>query len=633
MRQAGVKLARGLAGLTVGVALIAPATAPAGLRPVGGSLNVDPANATYRSDIATVDGVPHMAVLDVDRNTGHPGPLRVRRLDGSDWSFVGGDLRKPPALNPDSPSIASRNGEPWVAATEQPTNGLNRVFVTRFDGTNWVRVTDVLNEDPNHDAVTPELAFVKYLSLFPTPYVAFSETDGTHYLLRVKRLKSDGTWELVGGTLNQDPSTNAGYPEIAVSAGRNPSVYIGWRETSAGFTRLYVAKLNADDTWSVLGGALSEATSNLLHLVVVDGAPWVAFTEPQDGIQRVRVRRWDGTNWVAVGPSLLNVEPVTNGYATGLQSVGGSVYVLFNQVVDSGLHIRAYLKRFDGADWVKVGDPLGAPGESVSADGLAGVGAIPYVAFKDSGTPQQRRVAREEAPVCQSSSLDVTFNTAPLAVPLSCDEGARRITGSPGHGTLSDLDAPGGTVRYAPAAGFTGPDAFTFTAYDGALESAPATVSLNVLGPTGDEGKTSVARPQLSALRRSRAAFAVGAGGTPLSARTAARRKARPRGTTFSFGLSVDAKVTVAIQRVRTGRKVGKRCLAPTRARARKPRCLRLVAAGTLSRTGHAGLNRVAFTGRIGRRALSPGAYRAVFTAANAAGRSTPRTIGFEVVR
>jgi uncharacterized repeat protein (TIGR01451 family) len=51
------------------------------------------------------------------------------------------------------------------------------------------------------------------------------------------------------------------------------------------------------------------------------------------------------------------------------------------------------------------------------------------------------------------------------------------VTGGPDHGTLTG-DAP--NLTYEPAAGFDGPDSFTFVATDGALTSDPATISVNV---------------------------------------------------------------------------------------------------------------------------------------------------------
>jgi len=53
---------------------------------------------------------------------------------------------------------------------------------------------------------------------------------------------------------------------------------------------------------------------------------------------------------------------------------------------------------------------------------------------------------------------------------------------------------------------------------------------------------------------------------------------------------------------------------------------------GTLRRTGTKGRNRIRFSGRIGKRSLRPGRYRAVIAATDAAGnRSTLRRTRFRV--
>jgi hypothetical protein len=56
-----------------------------------------------------------------------------------------------------------------------------------------------------------------------------------------------------------------------------------------------------------------------------------------------------------------------------------------------------------------------------------------------------------------------------------------QLVSSVAHGTLS-LAANGGFV-YTPAAGYTGPDAFTYRASDGQATSAPSTVSVTVTAP------------------------------------------------------------------------------------------------------------------------------------------------------
>jgi hypothetical protein len=91
--------------------------------------------------------------------------------------------------------------------------------------------------------------------------------------------------------------------------------------------------------------------------------------------------------------------------------------------------------------------------------------------------------------------------------------------------------------------------------------------------------------------------------------------------------------VKIAIQTTARGRRVGRSCKPESHKLRRKRRCTRTLAIGTLTRSGHVGLNRVSFTGRIGGKALKPGRYRAVFTAIDTAGKSAPRSLSFTIVR
>jgi CSLREA domain-containing protein len=136
--------------------------------------------------------------------------------------------------------------------------------------------------------------------------------------------------------------------------------------------------------------------------------------------------------------------------------------------------------------------------------------------------------------------------------------------------------------------------------------------------------------PVLTRVSLSTSVFTVGSKRTPVSAR--ARR--HKRGTTIRFTLSEPATVKIAIQRAAAGRRKGKRCVKPTRKLRKAKNCTRYNGVGTLTRTGKAGANKVAFSGRIGTRKLTTGTYRAVLGATDAAGNhSTTRTVKFRIVR
>jgi hypothetical protein len=161
----------------------------------------------------------------------------------------------------------------------------------------------------------------------------------------------------------------------------------------------------------------------------------------------------------------------------------------------------------------------------------------------------------------------------------------------------------------------------TATATDAAGNSANASGLTALNGP-----------PTLQALTMLRRVFAIAASPTAIEAQ---RRRRPKRGTAFRYSVSEPSRVTIGIQRILPGKRVGARCRKPAPRLKRRRSCKRYVRAGrTLVRNVPAGRIRTNFSGRIGRRALRPGRYRATLVATDSAGlRSSPRTITFRVVR
>jgi len=129
--------------------------------------------------------------------------------------------------------------------------------------------------------------------------------------------------------------------------------------------------------------------------------------------------------------------------------------------------------------------------------------------------------------------------------------------------------------------------------------SGPVGATLPPLGPLA-----------LSGLRVTNRSFAVARRSTPAvgQAQAAVSRK---RGTSFLFRLNRAGTVTIRIKRLRHSGRVVK-----------------------LTRSSRAGANRVRFSGRVGRRTLRPGRYRATLTAVDQAGsRSKPSALTFRIVR
>jgi hypothetical protein len=201
--------------------------------------------------------------------------------------------------------------------------------------------------------------------------------------------------------------------------------------------------------------------------------------------------------------------------------------------------------------------------------------------------------------------------------------------------SLGGTDIPGATANsYTPSAAGDYRCRVSASNFVGSAvqTSTPRTITLSPSTPPGS-GTTPGSGPgvpTISAVQETNSVFAVGSGSTPLTGTTARRHL---RGTVFSFQLDQPATVRIAIQRTASGRLVGRNCRSYRRSLRHKRRCTRMATVAQLSRSARAGLNRVAFSGRIRGKALKRGRYQAVFTASDSAGSSTGKALSFTIVK
>jgi hypothetical protein len=148
-------------------------------------------------------------------------------------------------------------------------------------------------------------------------------------------------------------------------------------------------------------------------------------------------------------------------------------------------------------------------------------------------------------------------------------------------------------------------------------------------GPGGVPDRTP---PVLSRVRLSPARFRVG------KARTAvAARRVVVRGTLLRFVSSEAGRLSIAIERAKPGRKVkrhGRSSCRAVRKAVRRGRCTVSVRVATLTRAIKPGSGSVAFSGRVGAKALAPGVYALTLTARDAAGNaSKPVRLAFTILK
>ena len=213
---------------------------------------------------------------------------------------------------------------------------------------------------------------------------------------------------------------------------------------------------------------------------------------------------------------------------------------------------------------------------------------------------------------------------ATAAMPLFVDAASGDFREAPGSPTIDAGAADpsngplalGGAPRTVGAATDIGADEFVPAppAADGGTTSGVGTTAGGGGGGTAGAGDT--VAPRLAGLGL-------------------ARSFARARGTTIRFTLSEPATVMLIAARRAPGRRVGATCRPITRANRARPRCVRLVVLGRLVVHGHAGLNRIAFHGRLAAgRLLHPGTFLLIAHATDAAGNpGAPRSVRFVITR
>lgn len=110
-------------------------------------------------------------------------------------------------------------------------------------------------------------------------------------------------------------------------------------------------------------------------------------------------------------------------------------------------------------------------------------------------------------------------------------------------------------------------------------------------------------------------------------AHVSTKTKGLPIGTRFSFELSEAATVTLTFTRSLGGRRVGKKCVAPSKHNQHARHCTRTVVAGIYKLAAGRGLTTIRFYGRLSKyEKLSPGAYTLEAGATAASGQHASAT-------
>ncbi len=220
-----------------------------------------------------------------------------------------------------------------------------------------------------------------------------------------------------------------------------------------------------------------------------------------------------------------------------------------------------------------------------------------------------------------AGALDGSFGTGGFSIPtIGTTDGAQAVTtDSAGNPVIAGFGTPTGA-----------PDTDAMTAR--LLGSTPP---LSGGGGGGGGGGPPGTAPILSHVAQTHATWRGGPALAVITRATHPRHRHRaPIGTTFSFTLNESANISLVFVQQEPGRRVHGKCVVQTKRNKRKPSCRRHVQRATRMLAGHAGLNSVAFEGRLNPIVRLPlGRYTLMITATAAGKQSPSKSLSFTIVR
>jgi PKD domain len=250
-------------------------------------------------------------------------------------------------------------------------------------------------------------------------------------------------------------------------------------------------------------------------------------------------------------------------------------------------------------------------------------GAIEYL----RQPPTVTAIASEESRFLGAGSTFTAAGTDPDADPLTYtwvfDDGGTANGQLVGH-TFSTI----------------GPHTATVTATDPTGLTATSTATTIIVGATmpqpQPQSPPDTTPPTISNLSLNHTSFAVSSKATAISAK-AKKKKAPPppRGTKILFSLSEPATVSIDFTFELSGVTVHGKCVAKSSAHKKGKACTKFIDQGTITRTNlAAGVQAIAFSGRIGPKVLAKGKYHLTASAVDAAGNRSrnDKKLSFKVV-
>lgn len=274
----------------------------------------------------------------------------------SQWWVLGSRLNQ--TTLPGEPSLALRANDRPVAAFGEFIENDGNIVVKVWSGTAWISLNF---PSDTRNSFTPVIATRSKHSFGAPLYdpigvawnsVTYGQSD---YDINVA-LRLGNTWVKLGNAVDVKPENIAQLPSIALDKLGLPIV--AWFEFDAtnptGGYFIYVKRWNGQ-RWVQLGSSLCGdgfPRAGLDLAIDNSGYPFIAHTciEPVSAVQKVFVKRWNGTQWIQLGSFLGTDQALKPTLAVGSD---GFPVVAWRENAS-----RIYASRWNGSKWINLGDVI-----------------------------------------------------------------------------------------------------------------------------------------------------------------------------------------------------------------------------------------------------------------------------------
>jgi len=331
---------------------------------VGSASTISAGGAGYINLLTNSTGTYSVSYYDVSVAKGS-----VQQYNGTSWSYAGGVAGITTGTATFSSLAQDSAGNLYYSnQVGYPGSGME---VRKFSGGGWSSLTNPTSNTVNYQAIA--------ISSSDVLFAFNSEGSGN-----VKRL-NNGVWEQVGNT---NFAGGATYAKMVIGSDNN--IYVA--QIASGL-KVYKIATNATstDTWTLVGGvsaasAYSSDSSFIDIALDSNNTPYISYVSSSAEGKKLNVKKFDGTNWVQVGPA--NFSDTVVNYTAIAVAPNGSIYTAASVWDSSNANHgknSVYTYNSGSNTWTKVGTNVISDGAATYNDLAVDSSNKIVLAYSDGG--------------------------------------------------------------------------------------------------------------------------------------------------------------------------------------------------------------------------------------------------------